>query len=221
MKYELCVACDNSDPVDTNERQQIRCTKIESYVDRFNGCDDFENKALDECFKNIGKSELTDNKIIRALECCTNTHLYTCDDCPFYQNCQGDEDVLRYALDLINRKQAEIERLKEQKTLIANIEVSEDMFKKLINQKVCFVTNNEADVSFSCDEHIRADAIKEFAERLKANEREHCQWCNHSNKGRRSDWCDELIDGHCRCLGFSKFESKLDNLVKEMAGAPQ
>lgn len=53
MKYELCIACDHCDPSDTNARQQVRCEKISSYVDRFNGCDEFENKALDEYFKNI------------------------------------------------------------------------------------------------------------------------------------------------------------------------
>lgn len=54
MKYELCIACDHCDPSDTNARQQVRCEKISSYVDRFNGCDYYENKALEEYFKQIG-----------------------------------------------------------------------------------------------------------------------------------------------------------------------
>lgn len=58
MKYELCIACDHSDPSRTNDRQQIFCEINPPYVDRFNGCDEFENKALDECFKNISGGDL-------------------------------------------------------------------------------------------------------------------------------------------------------------------
>lgn len=53
MKYELCIACDHCDPLQTNERKQVFCKKISSYVDRFNGCDEYQNKALDEYFKKL------------------------------------------------------------------------------------------------------------------------------------------------------------------------
>ena len=194
MKYELCIACDHCDPADTNERQQIRCTKIESYVDRFNGCDEFENKALDECFKNIGKSELTDNEIKNALECltgepklCKGCHYNNTERYPFCrENCAKD------ALDLINRQQAEIETLTARigiyKTCnarkdeaIHNLESEiarlKNILLRFMDEVAKWEEKHGLDVSELplipiCDEgrsiinHHRAEAIKEFAERL-------------------------------------------------------
>ena len=57
---------------------------------------------------------MTDNEIIKALECAS---YYDCDKCPHHQeNCDdriADQyELSKDALDLINRLQAEIERLK-------------------------------------------------------------------------------------------------------------
>ena len=111
---------------------------------------------------------MTDAEIIKALECCYDLDSSAiCHQCPLYQteNCRDGYLGLQ-ALHLINRQKAEIERLKEPKMLIANIEVSEDVLEKLINQKVISIANDKADVNFLCDKHIRTEAIKEFAERL-------------------------------------------------------
>ena len=140
---------------------------------------------------------MTDNEIIKALEHCRDNG---CAGCPL-EFMEDDKGCMTEWLDLINRQKAEIEkRERGLQFLQETIGKNESRWLDIVAEQ-------------------RAEAIKEFAERLKANEREHCQWCNHSNKGSRSEWCDEIIDGHCRCLGFSKFESKLDNLVKEMVGA--
>lgn len=56
---------------------------------------------------------MTDNDIIKALECCADT-TKECEDCPFLQfECIVDTEnsLVKSALDLINRQQAEIERL--------------------------------------------------------------------------------------------------------------
>ena len=51
---------------------------------------------------------MTDNEIIKALECCKKDD---CDNCPNdFGNCCAN--LAGCSLDLINRKQAEIERLK-------------------------------------------------------------------------------------------------------------
>lgn len=53
---------------------------------------------------------MTDNEIIKALECC-NYNNYKCDNCPYiYKACT----VYKDAIDLINRQKAEIERLKSE-----------------------------------------------------------------------------------------------------------
>ena len=87
---------------------------------------------------------MTDNEIIKALECCYRKGGTPCRDCPFneFEDC-NDVLMADYVFNLINRQQAEIERLKEQPYTF-QIEVS----KKI-------------------ESEIRAKVIKEFAERLK------------------------------------------------------
>ena len=79
---------------------------------------------------------MTDNKIIKALECCSNNVLYEqCVDCPYKEYLEKGHTCIikatKNALDLINRQKAEIERLQD-----VNIRLT------------------------------KAEAIKEFAERL-------------------------------------------------------
>ena len=57
---------------------------------------------------------MTDNEIIKALECCKKGTALTCKDCPLYED-KGHTciTILTYnALELINRQKADIERLK-------------------------------------------------------------------------------------------------------------
>ena len=59
---------------------------------------------------------MTDNEIIKALECCSDIPEKSCkdNDCPFIAECGADLHILeKSALDLINRQKAEIESLKE------------------------------------------------------------------------------------------------------------
>ena len=59
---------------------------------------------------------MSDNEIIKALECCSiDDHIGVCTDCPFTDICDEDTQALqKYALDLIKRQQAEIERLNKE-----------------------------------------------------------------------------------------------------------
>ena len=56
---------------------------------------------------------MTDNEIIKALGCCINAR--GCDDenCPLVGNTPQLKDCLKIFLDLINRQQAENERLQK------------------------------------------------------------------------------------------------------------
>ena len=56
---------------------------------------------------------MTDNEIIKALECCYTTGT-SCEECPMY-NFDECNDVLmaKYVRDLIKRQQAEIEKLRK------------------------------------------------------------------------------------------------------------
>ena len=99
---------------------------------------------------------MTDNEIIKALYCCNNG---LCDRCPYY----GREDIADCReqsgadqLDLINRQQAKIERLKADIT------------------RVCA----ERDARIFTNNFIQAKAIKEFAESLKARVI-YIPWCDY------------------------------------------
>ena len=81
--------------------------------------------------------KFTDEEIKKALECCTHS-CAACKECPYTDEKWCVHELTKDALDLINRQQAEIERLKDH-----NKQLRYDR-KKITNE-----------------------AIKEFAERLK------------------------------------------------------
>lgn len=88
-------------------------------------------------------SKMTDENIKKALECCGKNVLYeNCVDCPYEKDFGKDHictiKVAKDALDLINRQQAEIDRLKK---------------------------GWKADVIET--ENIKAEAIKEYKEKLR------------------------------------------------------
>ena len=92
---------------------------------------------------------MTDNEIIKALECCSKSVTKkACKNCPFQDkdnvrnfNCLNLE---KYTFDLINRQQAEIERLQEER----------DFYKA---PSALLAKGIDA---------VKSEAIKEFAERL-------------------------------------------------------
>lgn len=90
---------------------------------------------------------MTDNEIIKALECCTDESYENCNECPYSIDAERCErmKLLEDILDLINHQKAEIERLKKE------IQITKDAYTML-------QTKNEI---------IKFEAIKEFAERLK------------------------------------------------------
>ena len=87
---------------------------------------------------------MTDNKIIEALECCTEGE--DCTHCPLIKEMPYcSDDIMVDALNLIKRQQTEIERLKNE------IQITKDAYTML-------QTKNEI---------IKSEAVKEFAVRLK------------------------------------------------------
>lgn len=105
---------------------------------------------------------MTDKEIIQALECCGKNPL-NCRECGYKGRCNRIDcyDYLkRDAIDLINRQQAEIERLNSPVLIIDNVDLSEnEIAEKLRNLPVQIFPDNE--------EQIRNEAIKEFAENCK------------------------------------------------------
>ena len=89
---------------------------------------------------------MTDNEIIKALECCTDESYENCNECPYSTDTLSCErlKLLEDSLDLINSLKAEIERLKKE------VSVARDAYISIQDRY----------------EHTKTEAYKEFAERL-------------------------------------------------------
>lgn len=104
---------------------------------------------------------MTDNEIIKALKCCSG---YSCSNCPFddgkitMRECVTE--LSQNALDLINRQQAEIERLREENK---SIRYCYEQAKQYNNRLAESCETNCPKFNMT----TRAETLKEFAERLK------------------------------------------------------
>ena len=129
---------------------------------------------------------MTDNEIIKALECCILYKQICSENCPLCDVKSCKENLRKHCLDLINRQKAEIEKWKQ----------------RFINRE-CDATNLTGElIALSAERDSlkmeRDDAIKEFAERVKAI------------YPPRDDKRCTLDD--CYVLDY------IDNLVEEMVG---
>ena len=98
---------------------------------------------------------MTEREIIKALKRIVQYSGFT-DDV---------SNTLLSALDLINRQQAEIERLQKKANIpFAKITFEMDKLQEIVNE---YVKNIEIDINLA-----KSEAIKEFAERLKAYAKE-------------------------------------------------
>lgn len=146
--------------------------------------------------------KFTDEEVIKALHICENYAGCCSEYCPMIKDNDCRQHLMKQAKDLINR-QKELLALSE-KGLKLGVNISE-------NWERAYKT-------------AEAEAIKEFAERLKKRERSNavCAWCAHADiYGRRAKECDEpYIDKngkeHKACFGYAKFESYIDNLAQKM-----
>lgn len=101
---------------------------------------------------------MTDKEIIKALECCANATHKDCKNCPLFVVDGCVKTMSTNALDLINRLQAENERLKKENEILS------------INADTAFQDGlNEAQGLYAeqVKAEIKSEAIKEFADRLK------------------------------------------------------
>lgn len=121
----------------------------------------------------MSERKYTDEEIMKALECCQSHTITDCRDCP--NRASGDNcvnELMRNALDLINRQKAEIA------VLTTAVDNSTKEFLKLHDEyqdQKKEIERLKADVRI-CESEIRcerihrgmakAEAIKEFAERL-------------------------------------------------------
>lgn len=125
-------------------------------------------------------NNLTDLEIKKAIEC---HHDLDCDSCPLKKAGYCTRQLMELVLDLINRIQAENERLK-------------NTLDDALDRQPLLVERSE--------KYAKAQAYKEFAERLKEKLRCSPQWiCHRENYKSYGFSYDDVFSG-------------IDNLLKEM-----
>lgn len=102
--------------------------------------------------------KLTDNEIIKALECCSKK---ICKQCPnFSEDIECSEKLINLTLDLITRQQAKIDEF-----------MKETAVTTLIDDAVVYTPTLEDYNKFK--QKFKSEAVKEFAERLKETKFKH------------------------------------------------
>ncbi len=114
--------------------------------------------------------KLTDSDIIKALGCCADDTDDSCQHCPLkeecYANAGGTEDIKQLALDLINRLQAENEKLKKGwkadviLTADTKAEANKEFAEKFLSCYKDFDDANE-EITLSCLKKTIEDCLKE------------------------------------------------------------
>ena len=133
--------------------------------------------------------EFTDDEIIKVLECFAYSD--GCERCQYSKQCDGAEHSIN-ALDLITRQKSEIERLE-----LANDEKFRqwDILAEKAKQHYADLYNEAKDI-------LKAEAYKEFAEKLKEKIGE----------------CHIVSDGEYCGFDCGDIHRCIDNFLKEMVG---
>ena len=144
--------------------------------------------------------KFTDEEVIKALECCSKDNVKDCDACP-YEDMETKtycvNELIKDALDLINRQKAEIDILiRKHDTLLDEIAEKQAQIERL--REHCLNCGEKTTRTILMLQEIlgtaRAEAIREFAERFK----------------------DKYKKPFFYLGSYEQFMREVDDLVKEM-----
>ena len=141
--------------------------------------------------------KFTNEEIIKALELCSNV-IHDCQGCPFVPDHKCHYVLKTNALDLINRQKAEYENLDTKLKAMRGAANSYKAENERLNEIIKNCHKEILQKCDSCNNRIKAEAYKEFAEKLKKDLFYKCGDINYS------ETCD--------------FRKLIDNLLKEMVG---
>ena len=127
---------------------------------------------------------MTDNEIIKALGCCQHrSDVIICNsNCPLFEWCEdedNDDNVCNLALDLINRQEQEKHNLEvELKAMrgAANSFKAENERLKNAYKQCAFERDAYIEIENTAIAEAKAEAYKEFAERLKERKYQSSDW---------------------------------------------
>ncbi len=146
---------------------------------------------------------MTDEQIIKAVGICRTQD--TCRGCPYHElyTAACVSSLMKDVFDLINRLKAEIARLKRKNTILSKnadtafqdgLDENRDLFKKEVEPE------------------IRAESIKEFANRAKSKFND----LSFRTKTQRKNISVKTCDDNANWILHEVVPTEIDNLVKEM-----
>lgn len=152
---------------------------------------------------------MTDNEIIKALECCSKNIL--CGQCPLKEKNNCINKLSACALELISRQQAEIERLHDEVSKTRRKALLEASSKfaghsdyhgdTILCELICMAEGKEVEIAKPLDKsEIKSESVKEFVKEHKEIMRSF------------------LDDDNEFLMKWCEYEVNTDNLVKEMVG---
>lgn len=149
-------------------------------------------------------NKLTDSEIVKALECCSEpAGKCCCEVCPLhYREDSCTTALIKMTVELVNRQNAEIERL-----------------QKAIKVQDIMIGNQDLKIKGAINE-----AIKEFAEKVKPILREMFNLMIDDDEGKciiedcKKHSSLPCMNEYCIKENLIAWETKIDNLVKEMVG---
>ena len=145
---------------------------------------------------------MTDNEIIKALECCVESE---CEGCKYEYDTACKEYILHDCIRLIKQKQDEVKAYKHYyDECLKDLKKANTENERL--QGAIDMYEEERKYHFEMSRQRIAEAIKEFAERLKSTN--------------LYEFIEEYYENAELCYEVrqDQFEEYCDNLVKEMVG---
>lgn len=108
---------------------------------------------------------MTDNEIIKALECCTKG-IGECKNCPYFKMIDCATQNVKDVINLINRQKEETDKLEK---VNASLTDSFEGYVKAVNRYREAIERHKGIIKILENDvkSAKAEAIKEFAERLK------------------------------------------------------
>lgn len=152
---------------------------------------------------------MNDKDITKALECCSKNIL--CGQCPLKEKNNCINKLSAYALELISRQQAEIERLHDEVSKTRRKALLEASSKfaghsdyhgdTILCKLICMAEGKEVEIAKPLDKsEIKSESVKEFVKEHKEIMRSF------------------LDDDNEFLMKWCEYEVNTDNLVKEMVG---
>ena len=147
--------------------------------------------------------KFTDEEVIKALECCSQSGMINCRACPYEASCNmGESKMQAHALDLIKRQKAEIERL----DTIVNPKEHGESFFMMINE-----AKERAEAKIR---QLKAEAVNDFIEKCRTALKNEIEISN--NEIANACLQERKITLAAERFGLELARKRIDEIAKKM-----